>query len=210
MDSRDSNVQQNMPTFCKNGCGFYAASGNEGLCSVCYKEAVKKKQAPPTNMPASFSKFPTLLTPYFLALAFNIIGNRIYGIHCTYAIFFAGSTSSSSLQSLSNKEEAASATPTALETAQPTVVPCVRPQAEAETQESSEVSAGASAASGAAGEEGPSDGKKKKNRCGVCKKKVGLTGFTCRCSGLFCSIHRYSDKHECKFDYKVSLVLLSS
>ena len=58
MDSRDSNVQQNMPTFCKNGCGFYAASGNEGLCSVCYKEAVKKKQAPPTNMPASFSKFP--------------------------------------------------------------------------------------------------------------------------------------------------------
>jgi len=167
MDSRDSNVQQNMPTFCKNGCGFYAASGNEGLCSVCYKEAVKKKQAPPTNMPASFS-----------------------------------STSSSSLQSLSNKEEAASATPTALETAQPTVVPCVRPQPEVETQESSEVSAGASAASGAAGEEGPSDGKKKKNRCGVCKKKVGLTGFTCRCSGLFCSIHRYSDKHECKFDYK--------
>ena len=56
MDSRDSNVQQNIPTFCKNGCGFYAASGNEGLCSVCYKEAVKKKQAPPTNMPASFSK----------------------------------------------------------------------------------------------------------------------------------------------------------
>merc|ERR550534_1917983 len=103
------------------------------------------------------------------------------------------STSSSSLQSLSNKEE-----PTALETAQPTVVPCVRPQPEAETQESSKVSA----ASGAAGEEGPSDGKKKKNRCGVCKKKVGLTGFTCRCSGLFCSIHRYSDKHECKFDYK--------
>ena len=77
---------------------------------------------------------------------------------------------------------------------------------EAETQESSEVSAGASAASGAAGEEGPSDGKKK-NLCGVCKKKVGLTGCTCRCSGFFCSIHRYSDKHECKFDYKVRLVL---
>jgi len=163
MDSRDSNVQQNMPTFCKNGCGFYAASGNEGLCSVCYKEAVKKKQAPPTNMPASFS-----------------------------------SSTSSGLQSLSNKEEA-SATPTALETAQPTV-PCVRPQPEPEAVESSEIGA---AASGAAGDEGGSgDGKKKKNRCGVCKKKVGLTGFTCRCAGLFCSIHRYSDKHDCKFDYK--------
>ena len=29
-----------------------------------------------------------------------------------------------------------------------------------------------------------------------------FSGFTCRCGGLFCSIHRYSDKHECNFDYK--------
>eukprot|EP00475_Leptophrys_vorax_P018807 TRINITY_DN25679_c0_g1_i1.p1 TRINITY_DN25679_c0_g1~~TRINITY_DN25679_c0_g1_i1.p1 ORF type:complete len:176 (-),score=3.00 TRINITY_DN25679_c0_g1_i1:214-741(-) len=43
-----------------------------------------------------------------------------------------------------------------------------------------------------------------KNRCLVCKKKVGLTGFKCRCDGLFCSLHRYSDKHECSFDYKAA------
>merc|ERR1712079_540560 len=42
--------------------------------------------------------------------------------------------------------------------------------------------------------------KPKKNRCSACKKKVGLTGFDCRCGGLFCSIHRYSDKHDCSFD----------
>lgn len=42
------------------------------------------------------------------------------------------------------------------------------------------------------------------NRCHVCKRKVGLTGFKCRCEGLFCSIHRYSDKHECTFDYKAA------
>ena len=29
-----------------------------------------------------------------------------------------------------------------------------------------------------------------------------FAGFECRCGGLFCSIHRYSDKHECNFDYK--------
>jgi len=45
-------------------------------------------------------------------------------------------------------------------------------------------------------------GKKKKNRCLKCNKKVGLTGFPCRCGGLFCSLHRYSDKHDCDFDYK--------
>jgi len=49
----------------------------------------------------------------------------------------------------------------------------------------------------------PDDDKKpKKNRCLTCRKKVGLTGFSCRCGGMFCSIHRYSDKHDCTFDYK--------
>uniref|UniRef100_A0A1I8G5R8 AN1-type zinc finger protein 6 n=1 Tax=Macrostomum lignano TaxID=282301 RepID=A0A1I8G5R8_9PLAT len=43
---------------------------------------------------------------------------------------------------------------------------------------------------------------KQRNRCGVCKKKTGLTGFECRCGGVYCAIHRYSDKHECDFDYQ--------
>lgn len=46
------------------------------------------------------------------------------------------------------------------------------------------------------------DAKKKKNRCVTCRKKVGLTGIECRCGGLFCAIHRYSDKHDCSFDYR--------
>ncbi|XP_013792793.2 AN1-type zinc finger protein 6-like, partial [Limulus polyphemus] len=45
--------------------------------------------------------------------------------------------------------------------------------------------------------------KKKRNRCQMCRKKVGLTGFYCRCGGLFCSVHRYSDEHSCTFDYKM-------
>lgn len=31
---------------------------------------------------------------------------------------------------------------------------------------------------------------------------VFIVGFECRCGGLFCSVHRYSDKHDCKFDYR--------
>lgn len=59
-----------------------------------------------------------------------------------------------------------------------------------------------SEAGGSSEDKDGQDGRKKKNRCATCKKKLGLTGFTCRCGGLFCSIHRYSDKHQCDFDYK--------
>eukprot|EP00871_Galdieria_phlegrea_P005989 jgi/Galph1/878/GphlegSOOS_G5595.1 len=55
------------------------------------------------------------------------------------------------------------------------------------------------------GESGPSSpegGQSKTNRCGQCHKKVGLTGFTCRCGLIFCQEHRYSDKHNCTFDFK--------
>ncbi|XP_017041923.1 AN1-type zinc finger protein 6 [Drosophila ficusphila] len=42
-----------------------------------------------------------------------------------------------------------------------------------------------------------------KKRCDKCGKKLGLTGgFPCRCGGTFCTVHRYSDRHECNFDYR--------
>ena len=43
--------------------------------------------------------------------------------------------------------------------------------------------------------EGPS-------RCSTCRKRVGLTGFKCRCGSMYCGLHRYSDKHDCSFDYR--------
>ncbi|XP_044482500.1 zinc finger A20 and AN1 domain-containing stress-associated protein 8-like [Mangifera indica] len=42
------------------------------------------------------------------------------------------------------------------------------------------------------------------NRCNSCKKRVGLTGFKCRCGNMFCASHRYSDKHDCPFDYRTA------
>ncbi|KAL2511607.1 Zinc finger A20 and AN1 domain-containing stress-associated protein 5 [Abeliophyllum distichum] len=42
------------------------------------------------------------------------------------------------------------------------------------------------------------------NRCSGCRRKVGLTGFRCRCGELFCSEHRYSDRHDCSYDYKAA------
>ncbi|KAL5748592.1 hypothetical protein ACOSP7_025630 [Xanthoceras sorbifolium] len=40
------------------------------------------------------------------------------------------------------------------------------------------------------------------NRCFTCNKKVGLTGFKCKCGSTYCGVHRYPEKHECNFDFK--------
>lgn len=41
-------------------------------------------------------------------------------------------------------------------------------------------------------------------RCIRCKKRVGLTGFNCKCGNLYCAVHRYSDKHDCPYDYRTA------
>ncbi|EEB13978.1 conserved hypothetical protein [Pediculus humanus corporis] len=44
---------------------------------------------------------------------------------------------------------------------------------------------------------------KKRMRCSQCRKKINITNsYTCRCGRLFCAIHRYSEVHNCHFDYK--------
>nr|GEU69810.1 ribonuclease H-like domain-containing protein [Tanacetum cinerariifolium] len=45
---------------------------------------------------------------------------------------------------------------------------------------------------------------KKRNRCHVCNKHVGLVPFSCRCGESFCDLHRMPKKHVCKFDFKAA------
>jgi len=45
--------------------------------------------------------------------------------------------------------------------------------------------------------------KKKRPRCEVCTKKLGLaTTYHCRCGSAFCGVHRYPEAHPCSFDFK--------
>ncbi|GMH30650.1 hypothetical protein Nepgr_032493 [Nepenthes gracilis] len=47
--------------------------------------------------------------------------------------------------------------------------------------------------------------KREVSRCSGCGRKVRLIGgFRCRCGELFCAEHRYSDRHDCSYDYKVA------
>ena len=45
-------------------------------------------------------------------------------------------------------------------------------------------------------------GVKIQRRCLICNKKVGLVGgFECKCGGLFCSLHRSENMHDCSFNF---------
>jgi len=45
-------------------------------------------------------------------------------------------------------------------------------------------------------------GESKPARCFSCRKRIGLTGFKCRCGNTYCGLHRYAEEHGCSFDYK--------
>jgi hypothetical protein len=44
----------------------------------------------------------------------------------------------------------------------------------------------------------------KAGRCASCRKRVGLTGFACRCGATFCGVHRYPERHACAFDFRAA------
>ncbi len=44
----------------------------------------------------------------------------------------------------------------------------------------------------------------KKGHCQVCRKKLGLMPFLCRCEGEFCATHRLPEEHSCSFDQQAA------
>jgi predicted nucleic acid binding AN1-type Zn finger protein len=41
-----------------------------------------------------------------------------------------------------------------------------------------------------------------KKRCHFCNKKIGILGIECKCGFVFCNMHRFSETHNCTFDFK--------
>ena len=47
--------------------------------------------------------------------------------------------------------------------------------------------------------------KSKSKRCAhnLCRKKLKLTDYKCRCGNRFCQLHRLPEMHKCNIDYKI-------
>jgi len=172
----------NHTVLCKNGCGFYGNHSFDGMCSKCYKDHLKRQQQPspstgrtsPGTGACGSTSNPIASPPSILPTEVPTTATSSIG-QATPPISIP--TASSGLRTPEKGQASSSLT----EEGQ-------SPSAESPLADSIDSS---------------SPGKlKKRNRCYSCRKKVGLTGFECRCGGLYCGLHRYSDKHNCTFDYK--------
>jgi len=173
-------------TTCRGGCGFFGSSATNGLCSLCYKQQLAKMNAAPPTTQSSPQVLPTLPTKVEDVKLDDVLNKEISSPDMEKPL------SDDSLDML-KKEAVPVPNPT-----NPNIsTPGVGGPNLTET-----ATAGANSTLASATLNQPEDKKPKTNRCLTCRKKVGLLGFECRCGGLFCGTHRYSDKHECSFDYR--------
>jgi len=182
---------------CRAGCGFYGSATTEGLCSKCYKDTVNRKQDAVriTSQPIPISSSPSQENSRNVA----IVTERLREV-------ITACQTESNMQSGINQKAMEAKLESAVN-AKVDVSSGMMPSSSINNKSSGTVSPQCAPLEMMSPNEQDPDlplPKKTVNRCDMCKKKVGLTGFTCRCGGMYCSSHRYDAIHSCTFDYRTT------
>ncbi|VDN10706.1 unnamed protein product [Dibothriocephalus latus] len=189
----ENDQAQAVPRLCRKGCGFYGSPNFDGFCSKCHRDMQATAEHVQTAVSLSSSSGKGLVED-------KPETTDSQGLLKTPDEHNSLATNETSVES--SPCESPSAVPSVtdplvLVPKQPTAASS---EANAAVASPSDDPAKPCSASPAASEAAP----KKRLRCLMCNKRVGLTGFGCRCGGLFCTLHRYSDTHDCSFNYRES------